>query len=117
MSKDNLPMQDKWTPETFKEAYSQPGFNISEKIMAVMNGLDGLVEFRPNQLASATSRVLNRVLHIEQLTKELYYMVSDLYTEPEKPDSDAKSADAPKDVLSAAPPEEGDRPLCRERRL
>ena len=70
------------TAEEFKDAYTQPIFNISENIMAVHTGLDALVEFLPSRLAPRMSFMLNEIMELDRRTKELRMKISKLFANP-----------------------------------
>ena len=71
-----------WTAEEFKDAYTQPIFNISENIMAVHTGLDALIEFLPSRLAPRMSFMLNEIIELDRRTKELRMKISKLFANP-----------------------------------
>ena len=94
MSDEMNVVEPTWTAEEFKDAYTQPIFNISENIMAVHTGLDALVEFLPSRLAPRMSFMLNEIMELDRRTKELRMKISKLFTSPPAVDKDAKSDDA-----------------------
>ena len=97
-----------WTAQEFKDAYSDPSFNISENIMDVLTGLDALVEFQHSKLVPHENAILEEILHLERVSRNLRRRVSDLFTQQPTMDPDPK----PVDVLRT----ECNCPLCREQR-